>query len=34
MSVGVERIVFVSRNGLRWRDEPAAYAPRTTLYNR
>ena len=27
-------IVFVSRNGLRWRDAPAAYGPHKTIYNR
>ena len=27
-------IVFVNRNGLRWRDAPAAYGPHKTLYNR
>jgi putative transposase len=27
-------IVFVIRNGLRWRDAPAAYGPPKTLYNR
>lgn len=27
-------IVFVIRNGLRWRDAPAAYGPHKTLYNR
>jgi transposase len=27
-------IVFVNRNGLRWRDAPAAYGPPKTLYNR
>ena len=26
-------IVFVNRNGLRWRDAPAAYGPPKTLYN-
>src|SRR3546814_6736771 len=25
-------IVFVNRNGLRWRDAPSAYGPHTTLY--
>ncbi|MBM7404544.1 transposase [Sphingomonas sp. JUb134] len=27
-------IVFVNRNGLRWRDAPSAYGPHKTLYNR
>ena len=27
-------IVFVNRNGLRWRDAPGAYGPHQTLYNR
>ncbi|MFS0739345.1 IS5 family transposase [Brevundimonas sp. 3P9-tot-E] len=27
-------IIFVNRNGLRWRDAPAAYGPHKTLYNR
>ena len=27
-------IVFVNRNGLRWRDAPAVYGPHKTLYNR
>jgi transposase len=27
-------IVFVNRNGLRWRDAPAACGPPKTLYNR
>jgi len=27
-------IVFVIRNGLRWRDAPAEYGPHKTLYNR
>ena len=27
-------IVFVNRNGLRWRDAPAAYGPHKTLYTR
>lgn len=26
-------IVFVNRNGLRWRDAPAAYGPPKTLYS-
>lgn len=27
-------IIFVNRNGLRWRDAPTAYGPHKTLYNR
>jgi transposase len=27
-------IVFVNRNGLRWRDAPSDYGPYKTLYNR
>lgn len=27
-------IVFVIRNGLRWRDAPTGYGPHKTLYNR
>ena len=27
-------IVFVIRNGLRWRDAPADYGPPRTIYNR
>ena len=27
-------IAHVQRNGLRWRDAPAAYGPPKTLYNR
>ena len=27
-------IMFVNRNGLRWRDVPGAYGPHKTLYNR
>ena len=27
-------IVFINRNGLRWRDAPKAYGPPKTLYNR
>ena len=26
-------IVFVNRNGLRWRDAPSVYGPHKTLYN-
>lgn len=28
------RIIFVIRNGLRWRDAPAEYGPPKTIYNR
>ena len=27
-------IIFVNRNGLRWRDAPREYGPSKTLYNR
>lgn len=27
-------IIFINRNGLRWRDAPDAYGPAKTLYNR
>ncbi len=27
-------IIFINRNGLRWRDAPEAYGPPKTLYNR
>ena len=27
-------IIFINRNGLRWRDAPPAYDPLKTLYNR
>jgi len=27
-------IIFINRNGLRWREAPAEYAPPKTLYNR
>ena len=27
-------IIFVNRNGLRWRDAPREYGPHKTLYNR
>ena len=27
-------IIFVNRNGLRWRDAPSDYGPAKTLYNR
>ncbi len=26
-------IIFIKRNGLRWRDVPMAYGPNKTLYN-
>ena len=26
-------IIFINRNGLRWRDAPRAYGPPKTLYN-
>ena len=26
-------IIFINRNGLRWRDAPAAYGPHKTLYS-
>ena len=26
-------IIIINRNGLRWRDAPAAYGPHKTLYN-
>ena len=29
----LSRIVFVIRNGLRWRDAPADYGPPKTIYN-
>ena len=28
------RIIFVIRNGLRWRDAPPGYGPHKTIYNR
>lgn len=28
------RIIFVNRNGLRWRDAPKEYGPAKTVYNR
>ena len=38
LSHGVPRIVsgiiFVIRNGLRWREAPAGYGPHKTIYNR
>jgi len=30
----VSGIVFVIRNGLRWRDVPVSYGPHKTIYNR
>lgn len=30
----VSGIVYVIRNGLRWKDAPAVYGPHKTLYNR
>ncbi len=30
----VSGIIFVIRNGLRWRDAPRDYGPRKTIYNR
>ena len=27
-------IIFINRNGLRWRDAPMEYGPHKTLYNR
>ena len=27
-------IIFIIRNGLRWRDAPSVYGPHKTLYNR
>ena len=27
-------VIFINRNGLRWRDAPTAYGPHKTLYNR
>ncbi|MFP1464024.1 transposase [Escherichia coli] len=30
----VSVIIFVNRNGLRWRDAPKEYGPAKTLYNR
>jgi transposase len=30
----ISGIVFVIRNGLRWRDAPTDYGPHKTLYNR
>lgn len=30
----ISGIIFVIRNGLRWRDAPADYGPSKTIYNR
>ena len=30
----VSGIIYVIRNGLRWRDAPRAYGPHKTIYNR
>ena len=30
----VSGIIFIIRNGLRWRDAPSEYGPHKTLYNR
>ena len=30
----VSAIVFVIKNGLRWRDAPPEYGPHKTIYNR
>ena len=30
----ISGIIFVIRNGLRWRDAPQAYGPHKTIYNR
>lgn len=30
----ISGIIFVIRNGLRWRDVPAEYGPSKTIYNR
>ncbi|EAQ33807.1 transposase orfA IS5 family element [Nitrobacter sp. Nb-311A] len=30
----ISGIVFVIRNGLRWRDVPSGYGPHKTIYNR
>lgn len=30
----ISGIIFVIRNGVRWRDAPAAYGPHKTIYNR
>ena len=30
----ISGIIFVIRNGLRWRDLPPGYGPHKTIYNR
>ena len=30
----ISGIIFVIRNGLRWRDTPKDYGPHKTIYNR
>jgi transposase len=30
----ISGVVYVLRNGLRWKDAPKEYGPRKTLYNR
>ncbi|WP_199554666.1 transposase, partial [Sandaracinobacteroides hominis] len=30
----ISGIIFVLKNGLRWRDAPLAYGPHKTIYNR
>lgn len=30
----ISGIIFINRNGLRWRDAPKEYGPHKTLYNR
>lgn len=30
----LSRIIFINRNGLRWRDAPKEYGPHKALYNR
>ena len=30
----ISGVIFVIRNGLRWRDAPADYGPHKTIYNR
>ena len=34
MTGGSQGIIFVIRNGLRWRDAPKDYGPHKTIYNR
>lgn len=34
MTAGDSGIIFVIRNGLRWRDAPKDYGPHKTIYNR